>query len=240
MRFSFFLSLAGCLILASAALSPAFAQPEKPGAETASSASSAPSKPSGKKSTSSPAAKGTPTPIDALRDYTIALIEGMSEDELRYLYIIRTRHGVGRAVEIVRRDVGQAVEKCGQKHPDMKADMKESFSAWGKAVDPLLEESTAALKKAIAAQTFLAPAKIEKLLDLVNEAGAYSDKQVVKEIVTTQEACTTLLNSMSETRDHLSRLLRETLSSLPSPESRDAAPPPKESGSETPKSSAKP
>lgn len=157
------------------------------------------------------------TPIDALRDYTIEMIDGMDEEQLRYIYEIRTRHGIGRAVDVVRRDIGNAVEQCGRKHPEMKTGLTGSFDAWKKAIEPLLEDSRASLKDAIANQKFVAPAKIDKLLSLVDKAGKYTEEQVEKEIVTTKEACTTLLNSMSDTRENLSRLLRETLSSVPVP-----------------------
>lgn len=194
--------LAAGLVFGAAALpSPAWAQ-------DAPAAASAPK--AGK-------AKAEPTPIDTLRDYTVSLIDGMDEDRLRYIYEIRLRHGYQRATQVVRRDVGAAVKKCTAAHPALDADMTGAFDAWTGAVDPLLKDSQDALKKMIAAQNFVAPGKLEKLLDLVDKAGEFTEKQNPKTVVTTEEACTKLLNSMSDTRENISRLLRESLTSIPVP-----------------------
>lgn len=161
--------------------------------------------------------KDAPTPIDVLRDYTVSLIDGMDEDQLRYIYEIRLRHGFQRATGVVRRDVGAAVGKCGKEHPAMKAGMESAFAQWTGEIDPLLKESQTALDKTIADQKFVEGGRLKKLLDLVNAAGDYTEKQNPKVIITSEEACTKLLNSMSDSRDHLAQMLRQTLMSVPVP-----------------------
>lgn len=210
MRKFFLFALIAGLVLGVATLSPAARAGEK-------SATPPPAAKAGK-------AKADPTPIEILRDYTVALIDGMNEDQLRYIYEIRLRHGFQRATRVVRRDVGAAIDKCGKEHPAMKTDMTGAFDTWTGAVDPLLKDSQDALKKTITDQKFVAPEKLDKLLDLVNTAGDYTEKQNPKTIITTEEACTKLLNSMSDTRENISRLLRESLTSIPVPAADAAAP----------------
>lgn len=173
-------------------------------------------------------AKAEPTPIDTLRDYTISLIDGMDESQLRYIYEIRLRHGYQRATQVVRRDVGAAVDQCARAHPAMKADMTGAYDAWKQAVDPLMKDSQAALKKTVSDQKFVAAEKIDRLLGLVDKAGEYTEKQNPKTIITTEEACTKLLNSMSDTRENIARLLRESLTSIPVPPAASTVPEEKE------------
>ncbi len=163
--------------------------------------------------------KDAPTPVDVLRDYTVSLIDGMDEDQLRYIYEIRLRHGFQRATGVVRRDVGDAIGKCGKEHPSMKAGMESAFAQWTGKIDPLLKESQTALDKTIADQKFVEGARLKKLLDLVNAAGDYTEQQNPKVIITSEEACTRLLNNMSDSQDHLAQMLRQTLMSVPVPPS---------------------
>lgn len=175
------------------------------------------------------AAKAAPTPdaqtpLDTLRLYTFDLIDGMTEKQLQYVYVIRTRHGIIRAVEIVRRDVGKAVGLCAKAHADMKEPLEARFTRWKNTVNPILEDAQGLLERDLVKQDFVKQDKIRKLLDLTVKAGDYTDSQVVKEIVTTQDACDFLLKNMDLTQKDLPDLLRASLKELkvPGPESEPA------------------
>ena len=72
--------------------------------------------------------------------------------------------------------------------------------------------------------------KIRKLLDMTQTAAEYTDAQVVKEIVTTPEACDFLLKNMDMTQRDLPDLLRSSLRDLRVPDP-DGAPAPDQSAS---------
>lgn len=228
------LAVLACLILAPAALilsalalpafsgfsTPAYAGPEKAATEPAAPAQE-------NKATKPASDPKKATPLDTLRDYTLEMIEGMSQKQLQYVYVIRTRHGIIRAVEVVRRDVGKAVKLCAKAHADMKDPLEARYQRWTDNVNPILEDAQGLLERDIVNQTFTPQAKIRKLLDLTTKAGDYTESQVTKEIVTTKDACEFLLKNMDMTQKDLPDLLRASLKNLPvpDPDAPDAPPP---------------
>lgn len=208
------LSLLSALIVCALAL-PAFS-----GFSTPAHAESEKAAPESSRTQEKKAAKESAkaTPLDALRDYTLELIDGMSEKQLQYVYVIRTRHGIIRAVEVVRRDVGKAVKLCAKAHADMKEPLESRYQRWTDNVNPILEDAQGLLERDIVKQDFVPPAKIRKLLDMTTKAGEYTESQVTKEIVTTKDACDFLLKNMDLTQKDLPDLLRASLKNLPVPD----------------------
>lgn len=179
------------------------------------------------------------TPLDTLRLYTFELIDGMTEKQLQYVYVIRTRHGIVRAVEVVRRDVGKAVGLCGKAHKDMKTPLEARFTRWKDTVNPLLEDAQNVLERDIANQDFVKQDKIRKLLTLTTKAGDYTDSRTVKEIVTTPEACEFLLKNMDLTQKDLPELLRASLNDLKVPDPESVSEPPAATSTKTQKAPEK-
>lgn len=164
-----------------------------------------------------PAYAANDAPPPAAENPYLKKIEKMTEDlgkqldepALKHLYYIREGFGATRVVQMVRKDVGEAVKACGKDNPDMKTAIDDQFSSWTKAVDPVVKEKQVLMEKAIAEQTYAKPKEIKDYLKLIEQAGEYANKQIDKQIVTTPEACESLRGSMVETQDVVSKLLSE-------------------------------
>ncbi len=130
-------------------------------------------------------------------------------EELKHLYHVRESVGATKAVKIVRRDVSAAVKACGEANPDLKTPMNERFASWTAAVDPVVESKEAEIKSAIDEQTYAKPKEIRDYLNLIEKTADYANKQIDKEIVTTQEACDSLMKSMDKTEKVVTGLIAE-------------------------------
>lgn len=143
---------------------------------------------------------------------------------LAHLYTVREGFGVISAVEIVRRDVGDAVKACGKDNPDIKATMNERFSSWTGKVDPVIKDRQAAIDAAIRQQDYTPVKNVQDYLKLIKQTADYANRKMDKRIVTTPEACKGLLTSMDETEDVVSKLLGEVTMLPWPPESQPPAP----------------
>lgn len=145
--------------------------------------------------------------LEELRALTDEIAGGLNEDELRVLYHIRQSFGITRSVGIVRNDIARAVELCGEANLALKTAMDNRFKEWVHAVNPVLDESEGKMEKAIDKQSFREPADIRDYLQLVRKMADFTDAQIKKFPVTTEDACKSLLQSMNSTQDHLLRLM---------------------------------
>lgn len=129
--------------------------------------------------------------------------------ELEHLYYIREGFGVMRAVYMVERDVGNAVKACGRDNPALREGMDKRFSEWTGAVDPVMKEKQDNIDTAINDQTYVKPKEIKDYLKLIEQAADYANRNTDKQIVTTQEACNKLSDSMDRTQETVVKLLGE-------------------------------
>lgn len=133
----------------------------------------------------------------------------LNGEELKHLYHVRETFGAVKAVKIVRRDVSAAVDACGEANPDLKKPMNKRFSAWAAAVDPVVKEKEAEIEKAISTQTYAKPKEIHDYLGLIEKTTDHANQQIDKNIVTTKEACTSLMKSMDKTEKVVTSLVAD-------------------------------
>lgn len=145
--------------------------------------------------------------FEKMKEKNAELSKKLGEPELKHLYFIREGYGITRAVKMVRHDVGDAVKACGKDNPDMKPDMEGRFEEWTKAVDPVIEGKEAAINTAIEGQTYAKPKEIKEYLKLIEQTAEYANKNIDKQIITTPEACESLLKSMDKTQKVVSDLI---------------------------------
>ena len=119
-------------------------------------------------------------------------------EELKHLYHVRESFGATQAVKIVRRDVLAAVKACSKANPGLKKPMGERFASWAASVDPVVQNKEAEIESAITAQTYTKPGEIRNYLKLIEQTADYANKQIDKQIVTTPEACESLMKSMDK------------------------------------------
>jgi hypothetical protein len=151
------------------------------------------------------------TPIQKWIDAENALIDPLSDKDKESFFILRNKHSIIRVIRVVEKDIQNAVKSCGKNNPDMKDAMNDRFAAWQKAVDPILDAAQIQLDKDLAAQKIVKVKDAKKVLKLNDEAYEFGEKQIVKNPVTTKEACEDLVKSMDRTEDEMIQLLQQTL-----------------------------
>mgnify|MGYP007077435596 CR=1 FL=1 len=162
-----------------------------------------------------------------VEDMAKALAESLNEEQSEALGLIRLSFGMVRSVSVVRDNVGDAVKKCGDDNEDMKDDLSARHKAWDDNIAPLIAKNEKLLSGALSKDRFGDHAgKVEAYLDELDKAAIHAEEKLDKQIVTTPEACTHLLESMDETEATLVALLDDiTWPEDGAPETEESAAP---------------
>lgn len=139
------------------------------------------------------------------------LIDTLNRSGKERFLIMRNKHSVIRTIKLVERDVGAAVKACGKNNADMKKDMDGRFKDWQNAIHPILKDAQKFLDKEIDEQQLVYPSDFRHVLKMNDKAYEYTEKQVIKEVVSSKEACEKLLASMDRSEDQLVQLLQDIL-----------------------------
>lgn len=151
------------------------------------------------------------TPITKWMAAESAVVAGLDDQGKETYFILRNKYGLIRAIRIVKKDVGKAVQSCGQANPDMQDQMYKRYAAWTDSVDPILRTAESYLKQEIKLQTVVELGTFMDMLDLNDEAYDFQQASIEKEPVTTAEACKNLLISMDRTEEDMLRLMQAVL-----------------------------
>lgn len=155
--------------------------------------------------------EAAPTPITEWIDAENALLDSLPRQNQKVFFILRNKHSVIRSINIVQRDVKNAVTACGKENPDLKKPMRARFKDWEGAVQPILKEAEKFLKTELKEQEAFHVGDYKHVIKLNDKAYKFSESKIQKSPVTTAEACQSLLESMDETEDQLVTLLQEIL-----------------------------
>ena len=136
------------------------------------------------------------------------LAKSFNKDQALALAQIRNGFGMIRAVHLVEGDVSKAIAACGKTNPDMKGEMDARFEKWSTNINPLLKKSQADMDTTLKAAGFPDGEKVKAYLDLIDKAAQYSDSKIEKNVITTPEACGSLLKSMDDTEPTMTSLLQ--------------------------------
>lgn len=147
--------------------------------------------------------------LDELNTKVEALSEGLDDDQRQQLAVIRARHGVIRAVRVVRGDVGSAIEACGQANPDLEPKLEGRYAGWTGTIDPILSEADRSMENAYRNQTVTSEKEMRGLIKLTEQAFEQRDSRIQKVPVTSYEACEGLLVNMDKTEEDLVRLMKD-------------------------------
>ncbi len=159
-----------------------------------------------------PAAQPQPeTPITKWMAAESAVVAGLDDQGKETYFILRNKYGLIRAIRIVKKDVGKAVQECGQANPDMQDQMHTRYNAWTDSVDPILRTAESYLKQEIKQQTVVELGTFMDMLDMNDEAYDFQQAAIDKKVVTTPEACNKLLLSMDRTEEDMLRLMQAVL-----------------------------
>lgn len=151
------------------------------------------------------------TPITKWVEAENALLETLPPANQEVLFVFRNKHSVMRSIEVVHRDIKNAVKACGKENSDMKSAMNTRLKEWEGAVFPILNESKKFLKQELKEQEAFHISDYTHVMKLNDKAFEFSETMIKKEPVTSKEACEGLLNSMDSTEDKLVGLLQNIL-----------------------------
>ncbi|MCI5059799.1 MAG: hypothetical protein MRY79_01870 [Alphaproteobacteria bacterium] len=155
--------------------------------------------------------KQKPTPVSQWVEAENKLLDTLGKPNQKTFFIFRNKHSVMRSIEIVRRDIQNAVKACGKANPNLKKDMNKRFKSWEKAVLPILKTARKFLDTELKEQDAFHVSDYHHVMKLNDKAYEYSESKIEKTPVTTVEACEGLLASMDRTEDKLIGLLQEIL-----------------------------
>lgn len=151
------------------------------------------------------------TPISKWVEAENQLLDTLGKPNQKTFFVFRNKHSIIRSIQVVRRDIQNAVKACGKENKDLKQEMNTRLSSWEKAVLPILDTARKFLKTELKEQDAFHVSDYEHVMALNDKAYEYSEGKIKKTPVTTPKACRGLLNSMDRTEDTLISLLQETL-----------------------------
>jgi Na+/phosphate symporter len=141
---------------------------------------------------------------DDIKAYAEKLAKSLSEEQVDDLSKLREVFGMVESIKLVRTRVAQAVWRCAKKHESLDGKINDRFKDWKKHINPTLGAKERQMKKAIEAKgRFDNPEEITGYFDLIKNAADHANKQVKREVVTTEEACNSLYESMESTKANI-------------------------------------
>lgn len=151
------------------------------------------------------------TPITEWISSENALLDRLIGEKKQTFFVLRTKHSTIRAIETVRRDIGNAVEACSVKNSELKNEITERFDEWKASVNPILDDARKYLDQELQEQQAFHRTDYDHIIKLNDKAYKFSDEQVKKTPVTEKKACEQLIRSMDRTEDNLISLLQDIL-----------------------------
>ncbi len=153
--------------------------------------------------------------VQASRDLIEALVNRIKDEEKKHFFLIYNTYNLLSTVEVVRSDVEEAIEQCGDKNADMKGELNQRFDEWDDAIETVMDEANDNLDNLVIAQDYAKKKEIKHIFKSLDEAREATDSRFQKIPVTSSEACAALNKKMDGTQENLLKLLRSTLVSFP-------------------------
>ncbi len=151
------------------------------------------------------------TPITEWISSENALLKRLPKQNQQTFFILRNKHSIIRAIETVRRDVGNAVTACGKNNKEMDKPMRARYKEWTGNIDPILKDAKKFLNVELKEQESFHISDYRHITKLNDKAYKFSESKIKKTLVTTKEACEGLLASMDETEENLINILQDVL-----------------------------
>lgn len=133
----------------------------------------------------------------------------------RHFQVLYMNYSIVGVVKTVRKDVGNAIDKCSENNPAMEKDLRKRFDQWEGALNPVLTEADGLVNNMLFVQEYAEPEEVRSIFKLIDDNRTQHENEIKKVPVTTPEACEYLLNKMDETQEKMVGLLKKTLVGLP-------------------------
>ena len=120
-------------------------------------------------------------------------------------------HNIVRTVEIVHKDVGGTAQKCVAKHEDLQAEMAMRYQKWEQELSMILKEARANIDNMIMAQDYLPSENVKEFLTQIDQQRTEMLNQQERVHLSSHESCQHLMETIEETQERFTQLLRQTL-----------------------------
>lgn len=151
------------------------------------------------------------TPITKWINAENQLLASLPKENQKIFFILRNKHSTMRAINIVHRDIKNAVKACGKENPTLKKEMNTRLKEWENGVFPILKNADSFLKSELKEQQAFHVRDYKYVIKLNDEAYEFSESKIEKTPITTEASCRSLLKSMDDTEDKLISLLQDIL-----------------------------
>jgi hypothetical protein len=137
------------------------------------------------------------------------LSAALSEKEVQDLAVLLQSFGMVRSVRVAHDKVNNAVDKCAEANGDLKADITDRYKDWDGRLTPKIALQEKRMEDVLSSSRFAHAQDVRDYLDLIDDAAKYADEQQKTEVVTTPEACKSLMESMDKTGPVLAKILTD-------------------------------
>lgn len=138
-----------------------------------------------------------------------ALKKQLNEEETANLALIRRGFGTIRTVQLVRKEVHDAVELCGKNVPETGQKIAAQFEQWQSTIQPLLDRNKRLLEASITDGFFREPESIRHFLETVDQAALFENSKNPTTPKATPSSCKKLTRTLHETEQRLANILRD-------------------------------
>jgi hypothetical protein len=131
------------------------------------------------------------------------LVTGLSEpDQLEILHI-KDAFSMILTMEMVRKDVENAINACGQHNPHLKQTFDDGYFQWIQSVTPAVADLSTAITFKIDDQRLVDPDRIRDYLAVLQKDGAVYEKKIKKNPIQDEKACLKLYEGLPKTAETL-------------------------------------
>ncbi len=160
---------------------------------------------------SEPTQKATNKVLEDVR----AFADNLSDQNKRHFSVVYGNYNLIHVVKTVREDLGNAMEVCEEKNPELEGRATARYLEWTQAVDPVIKQAEANVGNMIIAQDYARPREFDQFFKKIDDAREQHAKDVKKVPVDSLEGCQGMIDKMDETQPNMIKLLNATLVSLP-------------------------
>jgi len=146
--------------------------------------------------------------VKDLQEKAASLTSSLSKEEAADLVLLRENFGIVRSIQIARDSVKEAVGLCSKANPDLSAPINKRFDSWNGELGDELDSQEAKINNSINKENFKDPKSIKVYFKLIDDVANFANDNLEKNIVTSVDACTNLMNSMDETQETITKLLK--------------------------------
>lgn len=158
------------------------------------------------------AEEGALSPVKQYENAAGKLMAEMDEAQKASYGIFLASYSSLSAVKGVREAVKTGIGSCGLQNPDRKETYDSKFEAWNKALDETVVQADQVIENTIKVQRFAPVVDLREVVEYFDAAMAFRENEAkANEVpVSDLEGCDKLIDSMDETQENLTRLIRES------------------------------